>query len=399
MSIRVCQVIPSINEFTGGTALAVTQLAESLVNQGIESHLFTLDYPQQGSPLIPKGVSLHSQSTNRLTRYLRGWSPHAKSILINLARGKFDLIHNHGMWMFPNVYARQAAMENSLPLVTSTHGMVETWSLDRSRLQKQIAWQWYEKKNLESATLFHATSEMEKLSIQKLNLKQPIAQIPIGVDLPDPSQKFDRNILIDLFPELNQKRWLLFLARLHPKKGLENLLQVWSQIAHLYPDWHLIIAGSDWNHYQSKLMQQVQELELEKQITFTGMLVGDAKESALANADLFVLPTYSENFGIAVAESLARQVPVITTKEAPWEDLINYQCGWWIDNNQEKLKETLETAMKLSPEQRKTMGEKGQKLISQKYTWNAVAEKMATVYQWLLSGETPPNYIYSRQGD
>ena len=394
MPIRVCHVIPSINEFTGGTALAVTKLAESLANQGVESHIFTLNYPHRGSQLIPKGVSLHSQSTNHLNRSLRGWSPQASSKLINLAKDHFDIIHNHGMWMFPNVYARQAAVRNNLPLVTSTHGMAENWSLNRSRIQKQIAWQWYEKKNLESASLFHATSEMEKISIQQLNFKQPIAQIPIGVDLPNFSQDYGRNLLIELFPELSEKKWLLFLARLHPKKGLENLLQVWHELAYFFPDWHLIIAGSDWNGYRNQLIKLVEELDLNKQVTFTGMLVGETKESALANADLFVLPTYSENFGIAVAESLARQVPVITTKEAPWEDLTRYECGWWIDNTQQALKEALQTAMMLSPEQRKLMGKRGQQLITQKYTWNAVSEQMATVYRWLLSGEEPPNYVY-----
>lgn len=395
MSIRVCHVVASINEFTGGAALAVSKMAESLANQGVESHIFTLDYPALGSQLIPKGVSLHSQPTTQLTRYLRGWSPQAGSALINLAREQqFDMIHNHGMWMFPNLYARQAAVRNNLPLVTSTHGMVETWSLNRSRLQKQIAWQWYEKKNLEATALFHATSEMEKLSMQRLNFKQPIAQIPIGVDLPDPSQRFKRSILVELFPELAEKKWLLFLARLHPKKGLENLLPVWHQLAHLFPDWHLIIAGSDWNNYQSKLMNLATKLNLQKQVTFTGMLVGEPKESALANAELFVLPTYSENFGIAVAESLSRQVPVITTKEAPWEDLTDYNCGWWIDNTQDALKEALQTAMQLAPEQRKMMGERGLQLIIQKYTWNAVAEKMTTAYRWLISKDKRPDYIY-----
>lgn len=394
MSIKVCQVVPSINQFTGGSALAVTNLAASLADRGIESHVFTLDYPTRGIQLGGDGIQLHSQPTHILNRLLRGWSPQASKALHQLAK-EFDLIHNHGMWMFPNVYARQAAVRNHIPLVVSTHGMVESWSLNYSPTRKKIAWHLYERDNLQNAALFHATSEREQNSLQKLNFQQPIATIPLGVQLPTMGEAFARTVLQERFPQLAEKKWLLFLSRIHPKKGLENLIAVWRKLVNDFPNWHLIVAGPDSIGYQVKIEQLVEYFQLEKYVTFTGMLVGSEREAALANADLFVLPTYSENFGIVVAESLARGVPVVTTKGTPWQSLQTYGCGWWIENNPETLLETLRKGMSLSPEERHIMGQRGKQLIAERYSWDTVAEKMAGVYHWLLQGRISLEYIYN----
>jgi glycosyltransferase involved in cell wall biosynthesis len=393
MSIRVCQVVPSINQLTGGTAFAVTNLAEALARQGIKSHVFTLDYSTRGEQLKSDGINLHSQSANLLTRSLRGWSPQAQDALHQLAK-EFDIIHSHGMWMFPNVYARQAAVQNNLPFVLSTHGMVESWSLNYSRVRKKLAWNLYEKQNLKQATLFHATSKIERHSLQSLNLKQPIATIPLGVKFPSVSDRINRTVLIERFPQLHNKKWLLFLSRIHPKKGLEILIKVWADLINIFPDWHLIIAGSDSIGYQVKIVKLVESLGINKYVTFTGMLVDIYREAALANADLFVLPTYSENFGIVVAESLARGVPVITTKEAPWQDLQTYRCGWWIDCTSQALTEALIAGINMSSEERQNMGKRGEQLVVNRYSWNAVAEKMEHVYNWLLNGGNSPECIH-----
>lgn len=132
---------------------------------------------------------------------------------------------------------------------------------------------------------------------------------------------------------------------------------------------------------------------MQKQVTFTGMLSGQIKTSAIANADLFVLPTHSENFGIVVAESLAHEVPVITTKGAPWEDLIKYDCGWWIDNERNSLKNALIEAMNLSEDKRRQMGINGKIMVEKKYSWNFLSQKMSKVYSWILGTGNLPDCI------
>lgn len=390
---RVCHVVASINEQTGGPAVSVTSLTEALSQKGINSHLFTLDYQKRGRQATAAGVKLHSYPATQISFYLRGFQPKANRDLQQLASTELDLIHNHGLWMFPNLYARQAAVKNQLPLLISPRGMLETWSLKRSQLKKQLAWFLYEQKNTINAHTLHATSVEEVNSIRRLSFRKPIALIPNGVHIPDFSKKACREILLQSFPELAEKKWMLFLSRIHPKKGLDNLLQVWQKLATKFPDWHLVIAGPNLIGYQAQLQSLTVELALEKRVTFTGMLSGERKEAALWNADLFVLPTHSENFGIAVAEALAHAVPVVTTKGAPWQELSTYQCGWWIDNNQQALASALAEGMQMSSQERQSMGLNGRKLVETKYSWDSMAKEMASVYHWILGGGTPPSCV------
>lgn len=152
--------------------------------------------------------------------------------------------------MFPNLYARQAAVINKINLVISPRGMLESWSLNNSWYKKWLAWILYEKENLNCATAFHATSAEEVNSIRKLGYRQPIALIPNGINIPSLEEQYSRQILIDIFPKLADKKWLLFLSRVHPKKGLNHLIDVWQSLVNQFPDWHLIIAGPDLIGYQ-----------------------------------------------------------------------------------------------------------------------------------------------------
>lgn len=390
---HVCQVVASINENVGGVAVSVPQLAENLSNQGFCSHLFTLDYQKHGQQAKSKNIRLHSYPANWFTYRVRGWHLKASSALCHLAAEELDLIHNHGLWMFPNLYARWAATQSQIPLVISTRGMLEPWSLQYNRFKKWFAWFLYEQQNLKKATLFHATSTSEAQSIRQLGFKQPIALIPNGVEIPDLSELPSKIVLIQKFPELADRKWLLFLSRIHPKKGLENLLQVWQNLAPQFSDWHLVIAGQDLIGYQAKLENFVARSGLTSRVTFTGMLTGDMKAAALGYADLFVLPTQSENFGIAIAESLAYGLPVITTQEAPWQELESHHCGWWITNQLPALSSALIEAMQLPQSERQAMGSRGRELVERKYSWNFVAQQMADVYHWLLMGGSQPTWV------
>jgi len=387
---HVCHVIANINEDVGGPAYSVTNLAQSLSEQNIDSHLFTLDYQEHGKQVPTTNVKLHSYPATKLAKLLRGFQPNASQALHQLAATELDLIHNHGIWMFPNLYARQAATRYNLPLLISPRGMLEPWSLRNSWFKKLPAWFLYEKQNLQQAIAFHATSQQEANSLRQLNFRQPIAVIPNGVNIPNLDNQPSREVLVSRFPQLADKKWLLFLSRIHPKKGLDNLLYVWKTLVKQFPDWHLIIAGSDLIGYQAKLEELTATLKLQPQLTFTGMLSGQHKASALSNADLFILPTHSENFGIAIAESLAYGVPVITTKGAPWQDLATYNCGWWVENNQQALTDALTEGLNMSCSQRQAMGVQGRNLVHAKYSWKAIAKDMASVYHWILNGGEPP---------
>jgi glycosyltransferase involved in cell wall biosynthesis len=389
--MRICQVVASINRDTGGPALTVPRLAAALEAVGLESSVASLDYPEHGSQTSDFPIQKLTTQIGAVGRVLRGWSPAFQRQLSAFVRDDVRVVHSHGLWMFPNLYARRAAIEAKIPFVISPRGMVEHWSLSRSRWKKALAWNAFERGNLSAASLFHATSADEVGSLQSLGFRKPIALIPNGIDLPELGAAPGRQTLESRFAGLKDVRWLLFMSRLHPKKGVAELLQVWSTLHAQFPDWHLVVAGPDLDGYGDTLRQLTATLNLSRHVTFTGPLSGSDKECALANADLFVLPTHSENFGVAVAEALAYGIPAVTTKGAPWEDLQTSDCGLWIDFGEDSLAAALGHAMRRSPEERKAMGNRGRTLMQQKYSWGRVGHEMKSVYLWLCgAGPQPP---------
>jgi glycosyltransferase involved in cell wall biosynthesis len=271
--------------------------------------------------------------------------------------------------------------------------MLQEWSLGRSRMKKFVAWHLWERENLAAAQLFHATSEAEATSLRKIRLRQPIAIIPNGVDIPDPTTFPSRRILEQKHPQLVGRRWALFLSRIHPKKGVSELIAAWRDVERQFPGWHLILAGPDLDGYGVIARREVAALAINQRVTFTGMLAEREKEAALANAEIFVLPTHSENFGIAVAEALAYGMPVITTKNAPWPELESHRCGWWIDLEHTAIKRSIEDALRLSPDDLREMGRRGRVLMQEKFSWKRVAEQMKDSYQWLLGRADKPNCV------
>jgi glycosyltransferase involved in cell wall biosynthesis len=390
--LRVCQIVANINRDVGGPAVTVPRLSEALTKEGVACALLTLNYKQLGPQTEGTGYELISVTGNYFTKQTRGWSPTLNRCVRNETR-KANIVHNHGLWMFPNLYARRAAVSSRIPLVISPRGMLEDWSLGRSRIKKFMAWSLFERCNLRSAALFHATSEMEARSLRELGLHQPIAIIPNGVEIPDREANPDRQNLEGKFPELAGKRWLLFLSRIHPKKGVSELLQAWHGIEDDFQEWHLILAGSDLEGYEPRLRREALDSKIANRVTFTGMLSGSERKAVFANADVFVLPTHSENFGIAIAEALAFGLPVITTKGAPWEELIAHKCGWWIDLGHAELMQCLKGALRLSKAELSAMGDRGRALMARKYSWGEVAEQMKQSYDWLLSRNDMPGCI------
>jgi glycosyltransferase involved in cell wall biosynthesis len=391
--MKVLQVIASANPGVGGPAVTVTRLAAALSALGVESTLATLDYAALGARPAQKGVRDESMPAGALTRALRGWSPKFSRKLAELAGGGIDLVHNHGLWMFPNVYARRAARARRIPLVVSPRGMLDAWSLRRSRIRKAVAWRVFERENLASANLFHATSAAEANAIRAASLAQPIAVIPNGVDIPDAGDLPGRDILEGRFAELRGKQWLLFLSRLHPKKGIAGLLRAWRSLAAHRSAWQLVLAGPDLDGHGVEMEDLAAQLGVRDHVTFTGLLSGNAKACALANAGLLVLPTHSENFGVVVAEALAHGTPALTTRAAPWQELEEARCGWWIEDREDALQAALQEAMALAPLQRREMGGRGRTLVAQRYSWDRVGRDMKSAYEWIRGAGAKPAFV------
>jgi glycosyltransferase involved in cell wall biosynthesis len=386
----VIQVVASINREVGGPAVTVPRLASYLGRAGVDSHIATIDDPGFGSPYLLSAAQVTAVPARMLARRMRGWSPALAHALQQLTGSGVDVVHSHGMWMFPNLYARRAALRFRVPLVVSPRGMLDRWSLRRSRVRKYLAWNLFERGNLEAAALFHATSVAEAQSIRAMGFAQPIAVIPNGVDLADPAAVPGRSVLERLHGELTGKHWLLFMSRLHPKKGIAGLVRVWRELSPQFPDWQLLVAGPDLDGHGAEVRSQVAAFGLAQRVTFTGMLHGEQKSCALAHSEIMALPTHSENFGIVIAEALAHGTPVITTRAAPWEGLEERNCGWWIEDSEAALRSALCEALGATSGQRREMGERGREFVAARYAWDRVALEMKSIYLWLREGGARP---------
>jgi glycosyltransferase involved in cell wall biosynthesis len=355
----------------GGPAFSVSRLAMALADAGAEVGLWASDRSAANTPLVPETspvLRLTGTDSEALDRF-----------------GQPDVLHDNGIWLLHNHRFAAFAEKHGIPRVVSTRGMLEPWAISHKGLKKKIAWRLYQRRDLEQALCHIATGEAEARSLQNLGLGVPIAIVPNGVDMPEErpfgaseSEKACRN---------GRKRTALFLGRIYPIKGLPMLIQAW---AHVRPDgWLLRIAGPDEAGHQKQVERAVTAAGLSDVVSFTGPVEVQMKTPAFLEADLFILPTHSESFGIVVAEALAHGLPVLTTTAAPWSILRDGGCGWWVDATVEGIADGLRQATRLDSDTLRSMGAKGRALVNAKFGWKHVSNLMLLTYDAVLTDKMP----------
>jgi glycosyltransferase involved in cell wall biosynthesis len=297
---------------------------------------------------------------------------------------KVDVIHDHGLWLMPNVNAGRAALLARKPFIVAPRGMLGPAALAFSRIKKRVVWALLQGKMVRRAACIHATSEQEHDEIRDFGLINPIAIVPNGIDLPE----------LKAQPKSGTAggRVVLSLGRIHPKKGLDRLVRAWAKVETAYPDWMLRIVGPDELGHAGELVALAAHLKA-RRFSVERKVEGDAKIAAYQQADLFVLPTLNENFAITVAEALGCGTPVIATKGAPWRSLQSEGCGWWIDHGVEPLAAALTNAMAMTREALEAMGAKGRAWMARDFSWDRVARDMLDVYSWLALRGDPPGTV------
>jgi glycosyltransferase involved in cell wall biosynthesis len=251
---------------------------------------------------------------------------------------------------------------------------------------KRPFWTLFQRAALTPASCFHATAHAEYADIRRLGFRQPVAIISNGIDVPERFQK-----------EPGEFRTLLFLGRIHPKKGVDILLRAWSEVQDRFNNWRLLIVGTDKGYggragYLDQMKQLSATLRL-KRVAFNDPLYGEAKWTAYRNAELYVLPTHSENFGMTVAEALAAGTPVIVSKGAPWREIESRGAGWWIDIGVAPLVAALERAMAESLDALVQRGKCGREWMIRDFSWTTMGIRMDETYRWLVNGGKPPFWV------
>jgi len=354
--MRILHTIASLRPEVGGPARSVPGLARALGRKGVDVHLWA-----------PEGTEEIGNSA--------GFTVHRGPLEEVLGcLGGVELVHDHGLWLPFNHRVAQACRQHRIPRMVSPRGMLEPWALNHKRWKKKAAWWLYQRKDLRETVALHATADSEAGQFRLLGLKSPIHIIPNGVD-PDAFASADAPV-----PSTGPCT-ALFLGRIHPKKGLPLLVDAWAKARP--SGWRMKVVGPDEGGHRAQVQKLVEKAGLIGEWEFSGPLDGEEKRQALAAASLFILPTYSENFGIAVAEALSSGLPVITTTGTPWQKIREHQCGWWVDPDANSLRTALAEATTMSPEQRKQMGRRGAAWMAAEYGWDGIADRMLAAYESL----------------
>ena len=354
--------VPSIDRAYGGPARTVTGLFQHLENSKLDS--FELWHGPSKEPVTVTSASTRELSLSELVR--QG--------LHQISRE--SLVHDNGIWTPWNLTLAGVTFAKGAKLVISTRGMLEPWALQQQKLKKRAAWRLYQQRILSQASLLIATAQEEIQAIRALGIQTPIALIPNGVEVPDGFARTAKSP--------SSTKTVLFLSRIHPKKGLELALDAWGRAR---PEgWKFRIVGSGDRDYIDALRTRIRHMGLSDAISIEGPLDGLLKSEAYREANIFLLPTYSENFGVVVAEALVRGTPVITTHGAPWSGLIEHRCGWWVPVEVGALSQALEEAFSMPAKELEAMGARGAKWVAKTFAWPAIATQTAQAYNWVLKG-------------
>lgn len=380
--MRVLHVVPSIDPRYGGPVVALLGLSEAQVSLGIQA---TVLYTQEADA----DTSVSEMLGERGVRIRMGGEPASpfvpnpalvKSVHEEVASA--DVIHIHGVWEDIQHRAAQAARKAGKPYIIRPCGMLDPWSLSQGRMKKRLYMQWRLRNNLRHAAALHFTTDSERDLTSPLKLMTPSIVEPNGVDLAEFQTLPAAGIFRNEHLVLQDKRIVLFLSRLHPKKGLDLLLPAMAGQAR---DVALVIAGPDSDGYRAELERLVVQYKIQDRVLFAGMLKGKQRLAAFRDADVFVLPSYQENFGNVVVESLAAGTPVIVSDQVGLHNEVSAgQVGEVVPLRVDALTDTLQRWLG-DAEARQSAANRARPFVWERYDWRKIALRWEEHYNLLVS--------------
>ncbi len=384
--MRVMHTIAGLDPSFGGPSRSVPALCSAIREYSEYVEIVSQDFNKKGIQVIEEdSITKTLVPGTHFSRLGVTFSSHFRSVLLSRCKANnIQLIHDHGAWLQSNHSSASVARSLGIPYVNSPRGMFTKWALTHRAWKKTLALNLYQNKILSNAHAFVTTSQEEAEGLRLLKLVQPISVIPNGVTIPDATRRTSS--------ALQPERLALFMSRLNPTKGVVELVRAWSSVRP--SGWSLVIAGPDEDEYAAVVLKCVRESGLSDCVRVIGSIDGGAKEWHLRNADLFVLPTHTESFGIAIAEALAYGLPVLTTHGAPWKTIEEHKAGWWIPDEQSALVNALRIATSTSADDLQGMGSRGRDLVSTQYSWMRVGQQVVQFYDWIIHGGQAPSTLF-----
>lgn len=386
--MKVIHSIYSVAVDRGGPARVLRDLTVAQAAGGAAVHLVTGDEgAADGGRIVPDAARCETVFVPNLPRlYFPG--PAYGTAIAERLTGADSILHDHGVWLPCNWVAARAALRAGRPYVVSPHGSLNPWAMAWHGGRKKLVWRLYQRRILAGAAALVATSEDERAAISALFPGKPVAMIPNGVSIP--AQVPDRQHLTG-----RAERRVLFMSRLHPVKNIPGLLDAWS-VAKADPTlaaWQLDIAGPDELGERAAGEARAAQLGVADSVHFRGAIDEDDKPRWFAASDLFILPSFTENFGIVVAEALGHGVPAIATHGTPWAELPRRDIGWHVEPAVPALAAALSEAMHLDDAARLAKGARGHEYVASSFGWERIARETLALYRWVLSGGRRPDFV------
>ena len=386
---RWVEVVSHIDPRYGGLSAAVPQLAEHLGHLNFDVDVAAFCAPQEHfQPAALTSAQLSYWPASR-----RPWLQSALTPSSNTLGAAFRTqlrhangVHIHGLWEQSTMTAAAAARALRIPYIVSAHGMLEPWALAAKRRKKQIYAALIERNNVARAACLHALTLAEAQHYINFGARAPIAVIPNGIALPAHTSPDE---FLTRFPHLRNRRIVLFLARLHPKKGLDLLIDAWGKVSPAFPEAQLVIAGADFENTRAAIEAEAVTRGVARSVTFTGMLAGSLKWSALAAAEGFVLPSRSEGLSVSVLEAMGMGLPVIVTEPCNMPEVLERRAGWQIQPDAAQLTSALAKLLDNTLQRNSQIGARGAELVRSRFSWSTVAAQMAELYHWVEGGPAP----------
>ena len=393
--MKILHVIPSLSPQLGGPTLVALNLVYALRKIGIDAEIATTNYGLD----VPTGRRINYTFESSQNLNVPVWfSPYTPPVLKEFLFSKpltdwlwqhltdYDLIDNHYLFSYAPTCAAAIAQMKGIPYTIRTMGQLSSWALAQSHRKKQLYTALIQRKQLDQAAAIHVTAEGEADDVRGFGiLRTPTVNLPLGVSIPTPIPDAKQS-LREFYSIPEESFVLLFLSRLHHKKRPELLLQAIAKLKAQGHQCHAVVAGVGEADYVTELKELVDSTGISQQVTFAGFVQGSHKDLLLQGSDLFVLPSYSENFGIAVAEALAAGLPVVISpgvQIAP--EIAAAQAGCVVSNKLPLLVNEIASLLR-SPARRKAMGEQGQRFAKERYSWESIALELSQTYQKISSG-------------